>query len=77
MCSVVTSDYVIHVPSPKLFKSRLKGQVACYACISFANDSNLQQFHDGNSTADLYRTLEKVKDLRSISRISAIANNNA
>uniref|UniRef100_A0A0R3RVL6 Protein quiver n=1 Tax=Elaeophora elaphi TaxID=1147741 RepID=A0A0R3RVL6_9BILA len=55
----MTSGHVIHVPSPKVFKSRLKGQVVCYACISYANDSNSQEFNGTNPSADLYQTLEK------------------
>ncbi|KAL3994950.1 putative integral membrane protein [Acanthocheilonema viteae] len=57
-CSM-TSGHVIHVPSPKVFKSRLKGQVVCYACISSINDFNSRQSNDSNSTTDLYQTLEK------------------
>ncbi|EJW81981.1 hypothetical protein WUBG_07110 [Wuchereria bancrofti] len=57
-CSVASS-HIVHAPSPKVFKSRLKGQVVCYACISSANDSDPRQSYDGSSTTDLYRTLEK------------------
>lgn len=57
----MSSAHVIQMASPKVFKSRLKGQVACYACISFADDSSSQQFDDGSSITDLYQTLGKVK----------------
>ncbi|KAM3718374.1 Uncharacterized protein ACO02O_10335 [Dirofilaria immitis] len=62
-CSIV-SGHVIHVPTPQVFKSRLKGQVACYSCVSLLNDSHSQQFDDDNSKfnisiTDLYNTLEK------------------
>ncbi|EFO27568.1 hypothetical protein LOAG_00917 [Loa loa] len=57
---LVISGHAIHMLSPKVFKSRLKGQVACYVCISSASHSDSQQFCDGNAITDLYQTVEKI-----------------
>uniref|UniRef100_A0A8R1XM10 Uncharacterized protein n=1 Tax=Onchocerca volvulus TaxID=6282 RepID=A0A8R1XM10_ONCVO len=61
---LIISGHVIHVPSPHVFKSRVKGQVACFSCVSFTNDFNPRQFYDTNfkfntSTTALHQTLEK------------------
>uniref|UniRef100_A0A915PVQ3 Protein quiver n=1 Tax=Setaria digitata TaxID=48799 RepID=A0A915PVQ3_9BILA len=61
----MNSGHVVHVPSPHVFKSRLKGQVACYSCISLMHDSTSRQLYEEDSniiiniTADLYKTLGK------------------
>ncbi|OZC11759.1 hypothetical protein X798_00939 [Onchocerca flexuosa] len=48
--------------TPQIFKSRLKGQVACYSCISFTKEFNprkMKSFKFNISTTGLFQTLDK------------------